>query len=282
MKLLIPILSISLASSLVATAQDNSQQPVEQEISLNELKQTFPTAQDSGFGTIGIHAQIKVPEGLVFMSGMDGDKLLQSWGNLPSQFDGLIMPKDASWAITFDFDPVGYVKDDEKEDIDADEILENNQEAQKEANKQRVAQGLGELNILKWAVPPNYNTSTNNLEWAMLLEDSEGNQTINLETRLLGRHGVMSATLLCGPEQVEGLKPTLNTVLEGFEYKAGSKYGEYQEGDKVAEYGLLGLMGAGGAFVLWKFWKPISAGVVVFFVAVKKFAGRLFGSKQEG
>ncbi|MFK7911982.1 MAG: DUF2167 domain-containing protein [Akkermansiaceae bacterium] len=282
MKLLPHIITITLISSFSLSAQDTPEAQPEQAITFSDIKGQFPSAQNEGLGKIGSEAQIKVPEGMVFMNGKDGDKLLQSWGNLPSQIDALIMPTDASWCITFDFSDIGYVKDDEKEDIDADAILDEKKEAQSEANKQRSAQGLTELNIIKWVVAPNYNPSTNNLEWGMLLRDSDGSETINHETRLLGRRGVMNVTLLCAPEQFEDLKPALKASLAGFSYNDGSKYGEYQEGDKIAEYGLLGLMGAGGAFVIWKFWKPICAGLVAVGIAIKKFAGRLFGNKNEG
>ncbi|NWK54648.1 DUF2167 domain-containing protein [Verrucomicrobiaceae bacterium N1E253] len=264
------------------SAEDPGSDPASKQVVLEMIKAEFPSAQKNGAGAIGSQARIEIGDDMVFLNGRDGDRLLQSWGNLPSEIDGLLMPDDGSWCITFQFSDVGYVKDDEKEEIDADAILEENREGQKEANKQRVQQGLGELEILRWVVAPNYNTQTNNLEWGMLLEDDEGSQSINHEVRLLGRHGVMNATLLCGPEQFASLKPVLDETLKGFSYNEGNTYGEYRDGDKVAEFGLLGLMGAGGAFVLWKFWKPICAGVLVVGVSVKKFFNRFFGGSSEG
>ena len=203
-------------------------------------------------------------------------------GNLPSVIDGLVMNNEANWVITFQFSSIGYVKDDEKEDIDAEDILDQKKETQEQANKERAKQGLGSLNIIRWEVKPQYNSKTNNLEWAMLLKDDKGIETINYEIRLLGRRGVMNATLLCSPEQFEGLKPVVASALAGFDYSSGNKYGEYKKGDKIAEYGLLGLMGAGGAFVIWKFWKPIAVGIVAVGAAIKKFFGGLFGGKSDG
>ncbi len=116
----------------------------------------------------------------------------------------------------------------------------------------------------------------------MLLRDDTGSETINHEIRLLGRRGVMNVTLLCSPEDFSSLRPVLDSTLVGFAYTDGNKYMEYTDGDKVAEYGLLGLMGAGGAFVLWKFWKPICAGVVGIGVVIKKFFNRFTGGHNEG
>ncbi len=46
------------------------------------------------------------------------------WAPARSARNPATMPADGSWCITFEFSSIGYVKDDEKEDIDADEILE--------------------------------------------------------------------------------------------------------------------------------------------------------------
>ncbi len=253
-----------------------------QTVSFAQIKQIFPSAQNEGQGNVGNVATIDLKDGLIFLNGKDGDKLLQSWGNLPSVIDGLVMNHDADWVITFQFDPIGYVKDDEKEDLDADEILEAKKEAQKEANKNRTKQGLSALHIVRWVVKPHYNEKTNNLEWAMLLRDDQGAESINFEIRLLGRKGVMNATLLCSPEKFEEVRPIVDSALAEFHYTPGNKYAEYRKGDKIAEYGLLGLMGAGGAFVIWKFWKPIAVGIVALGATIKKFFGGLFGGKSDG
>ncbi len=276
------ITSIALSLSLGLSAFGQEAEDVSQALDFSQIKQMFPSAQNEGQGKLGTQATIDIKNDLVFLDGKDADQLLQSWGNLPAVIDGLVMPEDGAWCITFEFSSVGYVKDDEQEDIDAEEILEQNREAQEEANKARVKQGFGSLTIVSWVVEPRYNAQTNNLEWGMLLKDDEGSETINHEIRLLGRRGVTSATLLCSPAQFKDLQPVMNATLDGFSYTDGNKYGEYKEGDKIAEYGLLGLMGAGGAFVLWKFWKPIGLGVLAVGAGVKKFFGGFFGGKSEG
>ena len=273
-------MALSLSLGLLAFGQESND--ASQPLDYAQIKQLFPSAQNQGQGNLGSQATIDIKNNLIFLGSEDADKLLQSWGNLPSPIDGLVMPQDGSWCITFNFSSVGYVKDDEKEDIDAEEILDQKKEDQEEANKARVKQGLGNLTVVRWVVEPRYNSETNNLEWGMLLRDDQGGQTINHEIRLLGRRGVTNATLLCSPEQFDELQPVLNATLDGFNYTAGNKYGEYKEGDKIAEYGLLGLMGAGGAFVLWKFWKPIGIGIIAVGAAIKKFFGGFYGGKSEG
>ncbi len=67
------------------------------------------------------------------------------WGNPEdSTILGLLVPENkgvlesGSWVFTLSFDPIGYVKDDDAEDIDYDELLEQIQEETKEGNAHRV------------------------------------------------------------------------------------------------------------------------------------------------
>jgi uncharacterized membrane-anchored protein len=154
--------------------------------------------------------------------------------------------------------------------------------------------GLDELEITGWAVPPRFNDQTKNLEWALILKSKEsGNITINHNTRLLGRRGVMEVTLMCSPEELQGLLPGYQKILEGFSYTQGETYAEYKSGDKIAEYGLTALVAGGGAYALAKsgllgklgliFAKMGKAAILVVvgvFVAIKKLFSKLFGFRQ--
>ena len=52
--------------------------------------------------------------------------------------------------------------------------------------------------------------------------------------------------------ELEGLLPTYQNLIADFNYKEGKTYAEYQKGDRIAEYGLKGLMIGGGAFAAAK------------------------------
>lgn len=76
--------------------------------------------------------------------------------------------------------------------------------------------------------------------------------------------------------------------MTGFKFNQGETYAEFRQGDKVATYGLVGLVAGGAAFaagkaglfaklgvVFAKFYKFIIAGVLALFVGIKKlFGGR--------
>ncbi|MDP0490740.1 MAG: DUF2167 domain-containing protein [Verrucomicrobiota bacterium JB023] len=245
--------------------------------------------QSSGTGELGSHATLEIPEGYLFIEGDDTRTLMELFGNPATHTEqGLIAPPDIDWFIVFEFDDIGYVKDDEKDDIDADELLKSLQENDKYSNEARVAAGYDELNTVGWAVEPNYNEESNSLEWGLILESPDGAQSVNFLTKKLGRYGVMDVTIVSDPEDLESVLPLARDILTGFEFKSGSTYAEYEEGDKLAEYGLTALIAGGAALgaaklglfaKLGKILKPLALGLVAVGVAVKKFFGKFSANK---
>jgi uncharacterized membrane-anchored protein len=96
----------------------------------------------------------------------------------------------------------------------------------------------------------------------------------------------MNVDLVMSPEQAETALTEFNDVLTNFEFKPGSKYSDFVRGDKVAEYGLAGLVvgGAGVALVksglLQKFGKLIVVGFVALAGLVKKMFASLSGRSE--
>lgn len=249
-----------------------------------------------GSGKIGSLAQILIPPGYRFTDGKGAGKMLEFYGNPPSdRYLGLLATENfQEHSIIFEFDDVGYVKDDEKNDLKADELLASMQEGQVADNERRKQMGLDELEITGWAVPPHFNDRTKNLEWALKLRSkATGGVTINHNTRVLGRNGVMEVTLLCSPEELEPLLPGYQKILEGFSYTEGQRYAEFREGDKVAKYGLTALIAGTGAFAaakmglfaklsgfIAKLGKAAILLVIGVLAAIKKLFGSLFGARQ--
>lgn len=209
----------------------------------------------TGVGQLGSWAQVAIPQGYRFTDGNGASKMLEFYGNPPSDgYVGMLATERLEeHSIIFEFDESGYVKDDEKDKLDADAMLESLQEGTIAGNERRRELGLEEMETVGWAVPPRYNEKTNNLEWATKLRSkATGDTTINHNTRLLGRKGVMKVTLLCSPEELEPLLPRYQQLLTGFGYVDGEKYAQYTSGDKVAKYGLTALVAGGGAFAAAK------------------------------
>ena len=237
-----------------------------------------------GKGSLGTMATLEIPAGYRFTATEGTTKMMEAYGNLTSGSElGFVSPLALEWFVVFEFEPCGYVKDDEKNKLDANKILEQLQQGQQHANSELFKRGMPTLEVLGWQTPPFYNSKTNNLEWAVRLRDNAGRQNVNYRTKLLGRRGVMNVVLVCNEEQMATVVPQYQKLLAGFSYRKDDSYAAFTKGDKVAEYGLTGLIVGGGLLaaaksgLLAKLWKFIVAGIV----AIGAFLKRIFVGKTK-
>jgi len=238
-------------------------------------------------GQIGATATIKVPEGYKFM-GPEGAREFNRLTENPSpDVDEYVLAKqDYTWIAFFSYSDVGYVKDDEK--LDADDLLKSVSEGTEEGNEERRDNGWAPVHVTGWAFKPQYDNGLKSLEWAFRLkgEDSDG-ESINYNTRLLGRSGVMEVLVLTSPEQLQAAIADFKTRLPGFTFNPGQTYAEFRSGDRMAEYGLAALVTGGAAAVaakkgvfaaiglfLLKMWKLILVGLAAAGAAMRKFFGK--------
>ena len=241
-------------------------------------------------------AKLDVPEGFSIAGPADTRAILERMGNRTDGSElALLVPRaeGQDWFVVFEWQPVGYVKDDEKDDIDAAAILKNIQEATEEGNAWRRENNIPELHVTGWAEPPRYDETTHNLVWATLAESADGSKSSNYNMRLLGRRGFMSVTLVESAEGLAAAKPEAHRAIAGFAFKQGGSYAEFKSGDKVAEYGLTALVAAGagaaavklGLFgVLAKLFakagKAIVAGIVALGAMLAKAWQAIRGRKE--
>jgi uncharacterized membrane-anchored protein len=188
---------------------------------------------------------------------------------------------DASqWFAVFSFDESGYVKDDEK--LDASALLKSLQDSDGPGNEERKRLGMAPLHTEGWHVPPHYDTDSRRLEWGVRLRGEAGPPIVNYTIRILGRRGVMKATLVSDPQNLNQDIAVFKAALGGFGFAPGERYAEFRAGDRVAEYGLAALVLGGAAVVATKtgflkaFWKLLLVGVVAFGGALVAFLRKLF------
>jgi uncharacterized membrane-anchored protein len=238
-------------------------------------------------GQLGSQAQVQVPNGYKFLDSAEATKYLEALGNICDGDEaGVVAPKDEDWFLVFEFDDVGYVKDDEKAELDADAMLKQMKESDKAENDARKQRGLEPIYTVGWQKKPAYNEKTNNLEWALRLK-SNGPVFINHRTKILGRHGVMEVTWVGDTEDMDTALPQCAQLLGGFSYMSGNRYSEFKSGDKIAKYGLTALITGGTAAVLLKtgllqkFGKLIVVGVVAVGGAIAAAFRKLFGRRAQ-
>ena len=235
-----------------------------------------------GEGTIAGKAKIQIPSGFAFLDERNTRRFLELMGNPPRDGHWMIAPANLDWFAVFSFDPVGYVKDDEK--IDADALLKSLKEGDGPGNDERKRLGMAPIYTDGWHVPPHYDSGSKRLEWGMRLRDEKGGMHVNYTSRLLGRSGVMSAVLVSSPQTLNSDMKEFNGALAGYQFNAGEQYAEFKSGDKIAEYGLGALVLGGAAAAaakaglfksLGKFlWVVIGGAAMGGWALLKKLFGR--------
>lgn len=270
------------AATSPAVESDPSSPPAEQVDSGIPQVPDIEFAKGPTLGQLGGEAGVAVPEGYYFTGASGTQKLMQMMENPVSGNElGFLAPVGKSWFVVFEYDATGYVSDAEKDKIDAAALLESFRKGTEEGNKRRRAQGWDTLEVLGWETPPAYNPQTHNLEWATRLRSGKGDLVVNHNIRLLGREGVMSAVLVADPNELtEAAVVTRQLLVSGYNFNKGKTYAEFKKGDKIAEYGLMGLIAGGAGVVavksglLAKFWKLILIPIAAVGAWLKKLFKR--------
>ena len=231
-------------------------------------------------------AEVNVPDGYMVLGASETQRLMEYLENPVSDMEvGTLAPnvEDVPWFIVFEWDPMGYVPDDDAAELDAEAILESVREGNDYANEERRKRGWTEMRIIGWEEKPHYDPTTNNLTWAIRAQAGEY-PNVNRIVKLLGRRGVMTATLVTDPAILSVAAVESDKLIGGFRFRPGSTYAEYLPGtDKLAEVGLGALIvgGAGAALIksglLARIWKFLLVGLV----AVGGGLAKLFGRKGE-
>lgn len=239
--------------------------------------------------SVGSNATFQVPTGYRFLGPSGTVRFMELTHNLPQSAGTTVFaPDDFHWFGVFRYADVGHVPDDDQ--IDPDSLLSTLRHNQEEANKQLTARGWTTAEVVGWKFAPFYDSATHNLSWATDLRSSDGTDTINYNTRLLGRTGYTAATLVADPRILQTSVAQFKEVVAGYDYIPDQTYAAYKPGDKVAKYGLAALITGGAVAVaaktgLWKVivgalavgWKFVAAAVVALFAALRGFFKRRVG-----
>ena len=240
-------------------------------------------------GHLGDIADIKIPEGYQFAGKQGAQTVLQLEHNIPTGTElGVLVSASASWFMIFRFEETGYIKDDDKNNLDADALLNSIKNGTEAANVERRKHGWKALHVAGWEKTPFYDPATHNLTWALLAKDEGSIESgwVNHSIRLLGRRGIMKVNLVASPAEYAVITPEFNTLIAGFSYSQGSRYADFRAGDKVAEYGLAALIAGGAGAVLLKtgllakFWKLIVVAIVGIAGFIKKIFKAVFGGNE--
>jgi uncharacterized membrane-anchored protein len=281
--------------SLPAFAQASPPSEASRKAELVAAWQAASTAGVAGPKDISLidQATLKFPAGQFFVPKAEGARVLRALGNVVNDASlvGLVVgtgPNDG-WIVVIRYIKEGYIKDDDAKNWNADDLLKNLKDGAEETNKDRIARGFPEMQVIGWVQPPNYDAATHRLVWSLLAKDKgdpdNAAKSINYNTYALGREGYFSLNLLSNSERIASDKAVAHGLLVDLSYNAGKRYEDFSAStDRIAEYGLMALVGGVAAkklglfalvtaFVL-KFAKVILIGLGVLGAAVVSFFRR--------
>ncbi|MCB9447656.1 MAG: DUF2167 domain-containing protein [Flavobacteriales bacterium] len=240
-------------------------------------------------------ATINVPDGYRFLESEEAERVLVDvWGNpkddtpplglLVRAEHGVTSPD--SWAYTVEYDPMGYVKDDDADDINYDDLLKELKQDAQEANKQRVQMGYDPIEMIGWASPPYYDKDRRILHWAKEVRFGEEEEnTLNYNVRILGRKGVLVVNAISGMSLIDSVKADIPSLFSMIEFTPGNTYLDFDpDVDQVAAWTIGGLVAGkllakvGFFAIILKYLKFIAIAVAGAFSFIWK---RIRGQKDE-
>lgn len=242
-------------------------------------------------------AELKVPPGFKYLNVEQSKYVVEDlWGNLPQDnLEGMLFPADSnpfddsSYAFIITYKPMGYVKDDDAESIDYDDLMKQMQKDEVEENKRRKEIGATSLHTVGWASKPYYDKQHKVLHWAINLHpDGADENTLNYKVILLGRKGILVMNAVAPLSALDSVKADMAAVVAIPHFASGNRYDDFNpDVDKIAAWTVGGLvagkiLASTGFFALiGKFliaaWKFILLGFAGLAAGVKK----LFNRKKE-
>lgn len=241
-------------------------------------------------GGLGV---LTVPQGFKYLDPEQSMYVLSDlWGNpKDSTTLGLLVPEnkgvlgDNVWVFEINYDPMGFVKDDDADDIDYDDLLVDLQKETNEANTIRVQEGYPAITLVGWASKPYYDEDKKVLHWAKELKfGKDSTNTLNYNLRVLGRKGVFIINAIAGMQSLPEVNANVDKVITSVEFTEGNKYSDFDPDlDEVAAWTVGGLVAGKvlakvGLFALLaKSWKLIAIGLM----AAGSFVVNLFRKKKK-
>ena len=177
-------------------------------------------------------AQIQLPAGYLFLDGAGTRALMKKSGEPVSGNEmGLIVPTNANWSVVFEFNDVGYVKDDDKDKLDPRQAACFHQgrhgRGEQAARTPRHSADRNRRLGAEARIQPAKRTILRAIR-----ATSGGEPLLNYNTRILGRKGVMEVVLVCDPDQLATTLPKFKDLLSKYSFQTGQSYAEYHSGDR--------------------------------------------------
>ena len=199
------------AASTASAASDSDREALRNEV--DRVKVVGPAQV-----VLRDQARLALPAGRLWIPQPAAAKIMTAMGNRPDErLLGLVYPTDDDdWIVVAEYEPAGYVKDDDARDWNADDLLQSLKDGTDSANEARRAKGFAELEVTGWAEKPAYDAATHRLVWAANAKEKGSTgapNVVNYNTYALGRDGFVSLNLLTDSAHLDADKVPARELL---------------------------------------------------------------------
>lgn len=294
MKKIILFVAVLLATSMQFYAQEFDEKAIDsifkewEKIEASMKYETGKIQLGKGNGTL------TVPKKFKFLNAEQTQYVLHDLWENPEDTNilGALLPEDLGvtnpdcWMFVISYEEIGYVNDDDANDINYDDLLADLKKDVAAENAEREKLGYGKAELIGWASKPYYDDKAKVLHWAKEFNfDGSDTNTLNYDLRVLGRKGMYNVSAVAMMEQLDVVKSSIPEIITSIQYNEGSKYSDFDSSvDEVAAWTIGGLVAGkviaktGLLAILAKFGKFIFIGLLGLLGIGKKF---LFGKKDQ-
>jgi uncharacterized membrane-anchored protein len=280
-------LLLSLCTGLFAKEPGDTLQMIQDELKRIDSIESSLHYQTGKIAIGNGIATINVPSSFKYLGPSEAQYVIEDlWGNPKSDAPlGMLFSANSSatdaggYAFIITYDNMGYVKDNDADKIDYDDLLKEMKESNVKSNEERRKLNLFTMQLLGWAAKPYYDKETKVLHWAkeFSVQDRETN-TLNYDIRILGRKGVLTLQAVSDMDQLDSVNNHIGDVLKMVAFNEGNRYSDFDSNtDEVAAWTIGGLVAGkvlakvGFFAIIMKFLKFIILGIAIAGGAIWKF-----------
>lgn len=196
-------------------------------------------------------ASLKVVEGLTFLDAANTKRFMEDTESFPNGTEiGSIYGagENSNWYVIFEYNDTGHIDDSDKDDLDAEELLDSYKRGTEEQNEKTTPDN--QLFITGWDIEPKYDSAKHHLLYSIGLKDAQQEALVNYNVNVLTRQGYIGVILVTDSANFEENRRQFeDSVLSNLTVTTGNKYEEFDASiDRKSELGLTSLI-LGGAGV---------------------------------